>query len=146
MALIKFKPNSPSFDPFDAFFNDFFEGESLPKRMGRNSFVPSANIREGEKSFNVDLAVPGMKKDDFQIEVNEDLLSIRSERKSENEEENEKFTKREFNYSSFVRSFRLPENVDAEKIEAKYQDGILRLEIPKTKEDEKSKVRKISIG
>ncbi len=146
MSLIKFSPRSPVLDPFDALFNDFFEGETLPRRSTRGSYVPSANIKETEKSFDVELAVPGMKKADFEIEVNEDLLTIRAEQKMEKEEENERFTKREFNYSSFVRSFRLPENVDAEKIEANYKEGILRLEIPKTVEDETSKVRKISIS
>lgn len=146
MALIKFNPRSPILDPFDALFNDFFEGEALPRRRMRGAYVPSANIKETEKSFDVELAVPGMKKDDFEIEVNEDLLTIRAEQKTEKEEESERFTKREFNYSSFVRSFRLPENVDAEKIEATYTEGILRLGIPKVAEEETSKTRKISIS
>lgn len=145
MSLIKFNSRPSVFDPFDALFNDFFEGESLPRRM-RGSQVPSVNIKETDKSFDVELAVPGMKKDDFEIEVNEDLLTIRSEKKTENEEENERFTKREFNYSSFVRSFRLPENVNGDDIKAKYKEGILRLEIPKLEEAESSKVRKISIN
>ncbi|HLV52739.1 MAG TPA: Hsp20/alpha crystallin family protein [Cryomorphaceae bacterium] len=146
MSLIKFNRAPSIFDPFDSIFNDFFEGEMLPRRTGRSANVPSANIKETETGFEVELAVPGMKKEDFDIEVNEDLLSIRAEQKSETTDENEKFTKREFNYSSFVRSFRLPENVEADKIKAGYKEGILHLEIPKTKVDENPKLRKIAIN
>ena len=145
MSVIKFNRRPPVFDPFDAFFNDFFEGEALPRKRARSGYMPSANIKETETSFDVELAVPGMKKEDFEIEVNEDLLTIRAEQETEKNEENEKFTKREFNYSSFVRSFRLPENVESENINANYKEGILRLEIPKMKVDENPKVRKISI-
>lgn len=146
MSLIKFNRAPSIFDPFDSIFNDFFEGEMLPRRTSRSANVPSANIKETETGFEVELAVPGMKKEDFDIEVNEDLLSIRAEQKSETTDENEKFTKREFNYSSFVRSFRLPENVEADKIKAGYKEGILHLEIPKTKVDENPKLRKIAIN
>lgn len=145
MSLIKLRTNDPVISPFENMFNDFFEGEFLPNRRNRNSgSMPAANIKETEKSFLVELASPGMTKEDFKIELDEDLLTIRSERETEKEEKEIRYTKREFNYTSFVRSFRLPEEVDAEKITAKYEDGILQLEIPK-KEIEEKKVRKIDI-
>jgi HSP20 family protein len=141
MSLIKFN-NNPS--PFDSIFNDFFEGELLPGRPQTGGSTPAANIRETEKGFHVELASPGMTKGDFKIEVDEDLLTIRSEKKSESENNEERYTKREFNYTSFVRSFRLPEQVDADNISANYSDGILKLEIPKM-EVETKKVREIEI-
>ena len=145
MSLIKFRTNDPVMSPFENVFNDFFEGEFLPSRRNRNSgSLPAANIKETEKSFLVELASPGMTKEDFKIELDEDLLTIRSERETEKEETETRYTKREFNYTSFVRSFRLPEEVDAEKITAKYEEGILQLEIPK-KEIQEKQVRKIDI-
>ncbi|NEN22515.1 Hsp20/alpha crystallin family protein [Cryomorpha ignava] len=145
MSLIKLRTNDSSANPFDTLLNDFFEGEFLPGRRNRSfGSMPAANIKETEKSYQVELASPGMNKEDFKIEVDEDLLTIRSEKESEKEENSTRYTKREFNYTSFVRSFRLPEEVDSENISAKYDGGILLLEIPKRAVEEK-KVRKIDI-
>lgn len=145
MSLIKVKTNDSSVNPFENLFNDFFEGEFLPQRRNRSfGSMPAANVKETEKAYHVELASPGMKKEDFKIELDEDLLTIRSEKEVQKEEKDTRFTKREFNYTSFVRSFRLPEEVDAENISAHYENGILTLEIPK-KELEAKKVRKIDI-
>lgn len=146
MSLIKVRTNDATqANPFQNLFNDFFEGEFLPGRPAmRSGSTPSANIQETEKAYHIELASPGMVKKDFKIEVDEDLLTIRSEKESKKEEEGTRYTKREFNYTSFVRSFRLPEEVDAENISASYTDGILKLEIPK-KEIEAKKVRSIDI-
>jgi HSP20 family protein len=147
MSLIKFKSNAPVFDPFEQFFNDFFEGEFLPKRPGmvRNGSLPAANIKETDGAYHIELAAPGMKKEDFKVEVQDDLLTIRSEKKEERSEQNERFTKREFNYTSFVRTFRLPEEVNVESISAEYQEGILRLDVPKKEVTPKAQVREISV-
>jgi len=145
MSLIKFRTSDSSVNPFDTLFNDFFEGEFLPGRRNRAfGSMPAANIKETDKSYHVELASPGMNKEDFKIEVDEDLLTIRSEKESEKEETSSRYTKREFNFTSFVRSFRLPEEVDSENISAKYEGGILQLEIPKKVVEEK-KVRSIDI-
>jgi len=145
MSLIKFKHQAPAWNTFDNFFNDFFEGEFNPGKIARTSSVPAANVKETQDAFHVELAAPGMKKDDFKIELNEDLLTIRTEKSEENEEKTERFTKREFNFTSFVRSFRLPENVDFENINAQYENGILTLGIPKVELEEEAKVRQIAI-
>ena len=117
----------------------------MPGRRNRAfGSMPAANIKETDKSYHVELASPGMNKEDFKIEVDEDLLTIRSEKESEKEETSSRYTKREFNFTSFVRSFRLPEEVDSENISAKYEGGILQLEIPKKVVEEK-KVRSIDI-
>lgn len=145
MSLIRFKTNDAMLSPFENIFNDFFEGEFLPTRRNRNfGSLPAANIKENEESFLIELASPGMTKEDFKIELDENLLTIRSEKESEKEEKENRYTKREFNYSSFVRSFTLPEEVDAENISATYAEGILKLEIPK-KEIEVKKVRQIDV-
>jgi len=146
MSLIKFRTNPAQAANFDSFFNDFFEGEFFPKSLNsKGGSLPAANIRETEKGFHVELAAPGMKKKDFNVELNDDLLTIRTEKQDEKEEKDGKYTKREFNYSSFVRSFRLPEEVDIDGIEASYTDGVLSLEIPKKELEETKKVKQIEI-
>ena len=146
MSLIKFNTARPAGDPFNAIFNDFFEGEFYPRRPNgaRNSSLPAANIKEVENAFHIDLAAPGMKKDDFKIKLDENLLTIRTEKKDTNEENVERYTKREFNYTSFVRSFRLPKDVNHEEIAASYENGILRLSIPKLAEEKMNK-REIAV-
>lgn len=111
------------------------------------SSIPAVNIRESQDSFEVEMAVPGMSKKDFRIELDNNLLTISSERKSENEhKEGERYTKREFSYQSFQRSFTLPKDVvDADKIKAKYEDGMLRLSIPKKEEAKPRPPKQIDI-
>lgn len=93
--------------------------------------VPSVNITENEKDYKIELAAPGLEKKDFKIEVENNTLSISSEKKEEKKEESKNFKRREFSYNSFCRSFRLPENILGEKIDAKYENGILKLSVPK---------------
>lgn len=135
MSLVK-KNNSVAFPAFlDEFLKpDWFGG--MEKLEKFNVTVPAVNIRETEKDFTIELAVPGKKKDDFNVEVNNDVLTVSSETKTENEERAEggKYTRREFSYSSFKRSFTLPETVDEDKIKASYEDGVLRLALPKKEE------------
>lgn len=146
MSLIKFRNNSPIVDPFhnllDEFFgHDFFERPAVAMR----SKMPAANINETENGYEVQLAAPGMKKADFDISVNDQVLTIRSESKSEKEESKNKYSVREFNYSTFSRSFYLPESADAENISATYTDGILAVNIPKKQEVAQNNNRKIEV-
>lgn len=96
--------------------------------------VPPVNIKETDKTYEVELSAPGKKKQDFNIEIDDELLTISSEFKNEKTEEVGKFTRKEFSYSSFMRSFALPENVKQENIKAAYDNGILRITLPKSKE------------
>lgn len=109
--------------------------------------LPSVNIVENNDNFVVEMAAPGMKKDDFNIELSDDMLTISSEREVENElNEDERYTRREFSYQAFQRSFQLPKHVvDDAKVNAKYEDGILRILIPKKEEAKKLPPRKIAI-
>ncbi|MCH2488785.1 MAG: Hsp20/alpha crystallin family protein [Flavobacteriales bacterium] len=108
--------------------------------------LPKVNISETDDAFTVALAAPGMKKDDFKIEIDNQVLSISSEMEQNEETESDNFTRREFGYSSFQRSFTLPESVDSEKATASYEDGILKLELPKKEEAKKKPPRSISIS
>ncbi len=106
---------------------------------------PAANIIDNEKDFNIELAVPGMAKDDFNINLEDDMLTISVERKEEEVKEDKNFTRREFRYDEFSRSFSLPDIVDQEKIKADYQNGVLIVMLPKS-EEAKVKGREIKIS
>ena len=108
--------------------------------------MPAVNVKEDDKQFSLELAVPGMDKKDLKIDINEDVLTISSESKHESEENKNGYKRKEFSYSSFCRSFYIPENVNRDNIEANYKDGILTVGLPK-QEEEKSKItRQISIS
>ncbi|OKL40913.1 Hsp20/alpha crystallin family protein [Pontibacter flavimaris] len=142
---------APARSVFSDFFSDvdrFFENDmwGMPSRMGQQMManVPATNIRENEKDFSIEVAAPGMRKEDFNIDVNEGMLTISSEREEEKNDEQENYTRREYNYSSFSRSFRLPESVREDDIKASYKDGVLHVSVPKGKDKEKP-TRKIKI-
>lgn len=130
------------------FFNDFFDDARFPSLDMGNGFsrVPSANVIENDKSFNIELAAPGMKKNDFEVNVDHGQLTISSEKKDEKEEKGENYTRHEFSYNSFSRSFLLPDIADADKIKAKYEDGVLKLSIPKKPEAAKLQKKTIAIS
>ena len=125
-------------DVFDSLLNDSFLGDKLSSR------VPAVNIAETENEFHIELAVPGLKKEDFKISLDKNVLSVSTEKKTENIEEGKKFSKREYNYTSFTRSFTLPESVDQTKINAEYTDGILKLNVAK-REEAKIQTREIAV-
>ena len=119
--------------------SDFFDFET-------GISVPAVNIVEGKDDFRIELAAPGLDKKDFQIDVQNNMLIISSERQMEEEKKDEKFMRREFSYSSFRRSFSLPQSVDNEKISASHKDGVLTIIIPKREEAREKPARKISIN
>ena len=96
--------------------------------------IPAVNIKDNEKNYELELAVPGRKKEDFNIEVDVNVLTVSSEIKTENEISEKNYTRREFASASFKRAFTLPETIDEEKIKASYEDGILKFTLPKRKE------------
>jgi HSP20 family protein len=136
MSIIRFnRPNALS-DVFQNFFdNDFVD------MFNRKGMDPAANILEHPDSFELDLAAPGLKKDDFKIHLENNVLTISSEVKDEVEEESKNYTRKEFHYSSFSRSFTLPRTVDLEKIKADYENGVLKVMLPK-KEDARVDIKK----
>lgn len=127
------------FEDFLRPWNDWFDGGGI---MNRTLTVPSVNIIENKDDFNVSLAVPGMKKDDFKIDVSGNILTISCEKEEEKKESDATYSREEYNYSSFSRSFTLPEDVDKEKIDAHYENGELSISLPKKEEAKKLKVSK----
>lgn len=112
---------------------DFFDNDAFfDSDLIRKEWVPAVNIIENEKDFEIELAAPGLSKKDFNISVAEGMMTISSEKEEKTEEQKENYTRREFSYRSFRRSFRLPENVDENQINASYQNGVLMLKIAKT--------------
>ena len=145
MNLVKFSNNYPSV--FDRFFDNNMLDWNNRHFSDTNTTLPSVNIKENTDEFTVEVAVPGFDKKDFNIEVENDTLTISSEKKIENEErEGERITKREFSYQSFTRSFSLPVLVEREKIKAKYENGILNIIIPKKEEAKPKPPKRIAIS
>lgn len=108
--------------------------------------TPAVNIKENEKDFELDLSIPGFKREDFNIEIDNDVLTISSEIKKDKETKEDNFTRREFSVSSFKRAFSLPETVNSDEIKAVYEGGILKLTLPKKEEALPKPKRLIEIG
>ena len=119
---------------FPSLIDDFIKNDWNLKVPSSSVTVPAVNIKELNSQFEIELAAPGMKKDDFEIEVEDGVLSISSTQEEEQVNEKGKFTRREFSYSSFRRSFSLPDSVDPTNIDATYKEGVLLVLLPKHKE------------
>ena len=142
-ALAKVADRMPSvFDDFFKPWNEWFDNGGL---RGRAMNVPAVNITEHKDEYQVSLAAPGLKKEDFKIDVNGNMLTISSEKEDSKEEKDERFTRKEYSYSSFSRSFTLPEEINKEKIEAKYEDGVLKLSLPRKEEAKKLSAKHIAV-
>ena len=128
MRIVKYNNNKV----FPSLMNQFFNDDLRMNVINNNHSVPSVNSIENDNSFEIDLAVPGMKKDDFTIQLNDKVLVISSE--NTNSVENNSRSLNEFNYSSFQRSFTVPETVELDKIKANYKNGILKVKLPKKKD------------
>lgn len=146
MALVRFKSNpiDRSFDHLVRnIFNDDFDGFFV--KPFSNNFSPAVNVIEGKDNFRLEFAVPGFAKNDFNVKLDNNLLTVSSEKKNEVKKEEENYTMREFSHNSFSRTFTLPETVDSTKIVAEYTDGILKLVLPK-KEEVKQKSFDIKVA
>jgi len=141
-SLIR-KPDTIStlLNDFSEPWNDWFFNEKFSKALT----LPSVNISEDDNSFNLKLAAPGLHKSDFKIDVAGDILTISAEKEDNKEEKDEKFTRKEYNFTSFSRSFTLPDNIEKEKISAGYENGILKLVIPKDGKVVKEAQKKIEV-
>ncbi len=125
-------------------FNDFFDNDFMPKA---NATAPAINVKESDKAYIVELAAPGMKKDDFQVHVNEEgNLVIKMESKHEDEGKNTRYLRREFSYSKFEQALILPDDVDKEQIAARVDNGVLTVDLPKIVEEKPKVARQINIG
>ncbi|WP_367867235.1 Hsp20/alpha crystallin family protein [Pedobacter sp. WC2423] len=144
MSLIKFNGNSSNSlstgfnDIFESIFKDTFYSDRMMSR------VPAVNVYETQDHYEIEMAAPGLNKEDFNIKLDKNLLTVSVEQQNQEVKENKQYNRREFSYSSFVRSFALPESADDAQIEAKYNDGVLRILVVK-KEEAKQLPRKIEI-
>ncbi|MFY0674904.1 MAG: Hsp20/alpha crystallin family protein [Bacteroidia bacterium] len=127
--------------------NEFFNDEIDRNFNAKKAFKPAVNVIETAGAFDLEVVAPGYKKEDFKLRLEKDLLTISSEMKKETEaKEGEKVIRKEYRSNSFSRSFTLPENVDAETISAVYNEGILKIMIPKLEEVKEEGTREIAIG
>ncbi|HLX65765.1 MAG TPA: Hsp20/alpha crystallin family protein [Puia sp.] len=127
------------FKPWDRWFDT--NGGSTPNMMT----VPAVNIVEKQDHYEISLAAPGMKKDDFNIDVEGNLLTISAEKEEKREDKDDRHTRQEFNYTSFSRAFTMPDGVVRDKIDASYENGLLRLMLPKTEEAKKTASKHIAV-
>jgi HSP20 family protein len=124
---------------------DFFDSSFFQKsRLGIN--FPTANITETSKEYKLELAAPGLERNDFQIELESNTLTIRAEKEEEKKKDDETYSRKEYSFNAFCRTFTLPENVNESSIDAKYENGILIVTIPKLKETPLRSTRKISVS
>ena len=129
-------------DEFFKPWNDWFDN-----RLSKKLLVPAINIAETDKGFSIDVAAPGLKKADFSISLDNNILTISAEsEKSKEEKDDNNYTRQEYNYSSFSRSLTLPENIDEDKITATYDGGVLKLSVPKKAGAETAAAKKITIS
>ena len=138
MTLVKFKRDNgnalmPGFnDVFESIFNETFADRMVAR-------VPAVNISETNNNYHIELAAPGLKKEDFKLTMERNVLNISVEQSADHQDNQKNYSKREYHYNSFVRSFTLPEDADSDSINASYVDGILRIDIAKPEEKSVSK-------
>jgi HSP20 family protein len=128
---------------FDGLGKDFFD-DFMPFKSDRS--MPAVNIVDEKDEYRIEVAAPGLKKEDFKVNMEGNVLTIHSEKEVKNEEKDEKYARKEFSYSSFQRSFTLPEGTDTENINASYVDGILTIHIAKKEEAKKKEPKQIAIA
>lgn len=142
-ALTRYTEGVPLvFDDFFKPWNEWFDNDNL---WNRTMNVPAVNITEQKDAYMVSLAAPGLKKEDFTIDVEGNMLTISSKKEERTEETDKKFTRKEYSYSSFSRSFTLPEEINMEKIDAKYENGILNISLPRTEAAKKTSAKHIAV-
>ena len=143
MSLVKWNPETSFFPTLSSWMDDFFPENGFKTAM-KGLTVPAVNVKESKDAFKLNVAAPGFKKEDFKLEVKNGYLIISGEAKEEKEDKDETFTRREYSYNTFSRSFSLPENVNGDAIAAQYADGVLKVTMPKTKADDKP-VKQIAV-
>ena len=142
-ALAKTTERMPFvFNDFFKPWNEWFDNGGL---FERTMNVPAVNITEQKDEYLVSLAAPGLKRDDFKLDVYGNMLTISSEKEENKEEKDKRFTRKEYSYSSFSRSFTLPEEINKEKIEAKYEEGVLKISLPRKEEAKKPAAKHIAV-
>lgn len=143
MSLRKY--NTPLFPRWSNFFEGVLPEERFLPMDSKFNLVPAANIEEKDTEFIISMAVPGVNKEDINVEVHNNVITISSEKEETSEESEKHFSRKEYSYNSFSRTFKLPQNVQEDKIVANYENGELILQLPKV-EVESKKVKKIEVA
>ena len=136
MSLVKWNPENSFFPSLSSWMDDFFADNGFKPAI-KGVSIPAVNVTETQNAFKLNVAAPGFKKENFKLEVQNGYLTISGEVSEEKEDKDETFTRREYAYNTFSRSFSLPENVNGDDIAAQYADGVLKVTLPKKKADEK---------
>ena len=145
MSIINWKKEEDLFPNFSSLMEDFW-GKDYMKKIETGTSIPAVNVTETEAAYEVEMAAPGFKKEEFKIHLEHNLLTISSEHKEEKEEKDKKkVTRREFNYATFSRTFNVPKDVETDKIDARYTDGLLHLVLPKKAYDTSATKKPIEI-
>ena len=131
-----------------SFVEEYFNGDFLPRFFDVENYnsVPAVNIAESKDEYRIDVAAPGLNKEDFRIQIDKNVLTVSSEKEEKHEEKDEKIMRKEFSYYSFRRCFTLPETVNSDRIKASHKDGILEIVIPKREESKEKPAREIKIS
>jgi HSP20 family protein len=146
------RQNATLFPSLPSLLEDFFNRDWADSTLANRNYsatLPAVNVRETNEDYLIEVAAPGMNRNEFKVELDNNVLTISSQReeKHEDHDETRNYTRREFNYQSFQRSFSLPENkVEGEKISARYTDGILHITVPKRDEAKVKPIRQITVG
>lgn len=144
MSIIK--RNNGGFFPFRDSLTNFFDNDGfILDKLWNSESLPAVNISETDNGYEIEMAVPGMKKHEFKVKVENNMLTITGEHKEEKEDKKKNYTRQEYNYNAFTRSFRLPENAKDDAVQAKYDDGVLHLMVAK-KEKTTSKAKEILVA
>lgn len=134
------------YNQLPTFFNPVYGRPVINRYYNTTPSVPAVNVKETETAFVLELAAPGLKKEDFKINLEKNTLTIGYQSEQGNEDATGKFTRQEFSFNSFERSFRLPKNVNTDEIKAAYTDGILTVELPKVEQKEEKAVKEIAVA
>ncbi len=146
MKVSKFNPLFPGRMPIGSLVDDFFNRGFSD--VISTDFVlsrPSVNIAEGDEAFQIEVAAPGLEKTDFDIKLEGDILTISAQKQQNTEEQKDQYTRREFNFSSFTRSFQLPKEIDSTSIKASYEKGVLHVQLPKLQKEVAKPYKQIEI-
>ena len=144
MSLVKWNPANSFFPSLSSWMDDFLPDNGF-KTAIKGISIPAVNVKENKEAFVLDVAAPGFKKEEFKLEVKNGYLTISGESRESMEDRDETYTRREYTYNTFSRSFSLPENVNPDHIAAAYDDGVLKVTLPKIKADEKP-VKQIAVN
>ncbi len=150
MTLVKCnnrRNEMPAFSAFSNIFNNYFEREFPDVFRTKASYtVPAVNVIENKDNFQLEVAVPGLNKNDFKLNIKNNVLTITGKKEIEKEENETNYTRKEFSYSSFERSFTLPDSVNSDNINAVYENGVLKVNIPKREEAKEKPISELSIS